>query len=333
MNFKFHTIKPGALRRLLTPSGKIIILLALPAMLAGCRHKDLSDELFLNSRINVVFDWRNAPDADPSAMGFYLYDGHGTNPLRFIFQNKTGGTIRVPSGTYHSLCLNADLNDWAVFDGEDDINGYAISTTDATDLTLLSLPTRAIPRAEGAESERMARTPGMLWADRVNDIYLPASYEDKTITLYPEEKVCHYTVDIYDSGDVSLFNGGIDATLSGMAEAYNIGTDTPTEVTVTHPFRLTPDLAEKSLHAEFLTFGETSGQPAHSISMYILTADGTYWHGTVDVSAQVHRAPDPRHVHIIIRGLDLPHPGDHSSPMIVVPDVEDWQSVNITLHM
>lgn len=316
---------------------KIISVLAMISLLFGassCRHKDLSYEQNRNSRLNVIFDWNKAPDANPASMAFYLYSSeNGDNPIRYIFQDNTGGYITTISGNYHALCLNADLTDWAVISGEPEIDEYEISTLDAESLGVTGFPAAAIPRAPKAETERMAKTPGMLWADRLNDIYLPASYDTKTITMTPVEKICHYTVDVYDSGDISLYKNGIDATLSGMAEGYNIGTDKGSAATVTHPFILKPLTSENSLHSEFLTFGDAASQPEHNVSLYMIDGKGGAYNYNVDVTDQIRNARDPRHVHIIIRGVDLPDPGDGGTPMGLLPDVNDWETVNITLKM
>ncbi len=319
---------------LLKHSAVMLIAVLAASGLSSCRHKDLSYEPYRNSLLNVVFDWRNAPDADPSAMAFYLYSTDGTDPIRFIFQNKTGGSIKVPSGDYHSICLNADLNDWAVISSEKFIDTYEVSTPDANSLTAAGYSTRAIPRAPESGDERYAATPGMLWAYRLDNVALPASYDEKTIVMYPEEKVCHYTVDVYDSGDVSNYPNGVDATLSGMAEGYLIGKDRGSDTKVTHPFVLEPVTSDNSLHAEFLTFGETPGDKTHYLSMYLTTAEGKNWNCNIDVSKVVHEAPDPRHVHIVIRGIDLPDPPSSDTPIGgIVPDVDDWQSVYIDLKM
>ncbi len=283
------------------------------------------------------FDWQKAPEANPSSMAFYMYNrSDGFNPIRFIFQNKNGDRIKVMSGEFHALCLNADLTDWAVLEGEDNVDTYRVSTTDQQAIQALRIPTRALPRAEGASDERIAKTPGYLWADRQNDIILPQSYESKTITMYPEEKNCHYIVDVYDSGDVSLYPKGVDASLSGMAEAYVIGKDSPSEERVTHTFVLTPVLSDNSLHAEFLTFGDAVNSDKHIISLFLIKEDGTPWTCNVDVTKTIHEAPDPHHVHIILRGIDLPkpdNPDNTGGTFGLIPNVDDWQSVNIDLKM
>lgn len=299
---------------------------------SSCNHKDLVYEDSRTGHLNVIFDWRNAPGANPASMAFYLYHTDGSVPLRFIFQNNTGGTIKVPTAEYSGMCLNADITDWAVISGAESIYEYEISTTDTEFLPATGLPTRGLPRGPETNEERFAGTPGMLWGDQTNGISIPDNTQDKTIVMYPEEKICHYTVDVYDSGDVGRYvESGIDASLSGMSEGYMVGKDCSATSLVTHPFLLKPNYSDNSLHAEFLTFGESPASAKHILSIYLIRDDGKKWNCNVDVTDQVKNAPDPRNVHIIVSGLDLPNP--ISGGTGVIPEVDDWVSVNINMHM
>lgn len=325
VNQIFRYRRGGAL--LLRMSGVLLLL-----FLASCHHKDLCYEQTRTGHIEVRFDWRDAPSANPGSMALYLYDRTTGKGIRYIFQNKDGGTIKVPVGEYDAMCLNADLTDWAVISGRDDIEEYEVSTSDADGLPASGMSARSIPRAPGSEGERMAEVPGMLWGDRQDRISITGHEADKVITLYPNEKVCHYVVDVYDSGDVAeMPKGGIDAMLTGMSEGYKVGGDTPADEHVSNPFILLPHKADNSLHAEFLTFGEPATTSTHHISMYAAKQDGSKWNCNVDVSKSVHEAADPHHVHIIIRGVDIPKVEEY--PAGVVPDVTDWETVNITLPM
>lgn len=56
----------------------------------------------------MVFDWTEAPDADPATMSLYLYPEDGSEPMRYEFTDRTGGTITVPMGMYDAICVNSD---------------------------------------------------------------------------------------------------------------------------------------------------------------------------------------------------------------------------------
>lgn len=304
----------------------------LPA-LTGCRHKDLMYDVPVHTSLRVVFDWRYAPDGDPASMGLGMFDTESGQYLRYTFAGRDGGTTHIPFGSYTGVCFSDDNTDWAYFSHHDDTDLFEISTADAEVLPASMLGTRSVPRAAGAEGERMAATPQMLWTDRVDDIVLPVTMGDTTITLYPEERVCHYTVDVYDISNFDDLSGHqIDATLSGMAEGFHPGREHASDTPATMTFVLEPEDASRSLHAEFLTFGETpSTARSHMLSMYLVGADGAGFHYAADVTDQVAQAPDPCHVHIVLRGIDIPVP--HQGTGGIVPDVEDWQSVIINLKM
>lgn len=311
---------------------KLAACAAIMLATASCHHKDLIFEHAGSADVEVVFDWRNAPDANPESMALYMFDNSDGSSLRYIFPGRDGGIIRIPSGNYDGLGLNSDDNDWAVMRSSSDIETFETSTPDATSLSAYGLASRALPRAEGTDDERMASTPGMLWSNRQDNIDLPVSTSRKIITLYPEEAVCHYTVDIEDVQNIEYIHGGeIDGTLSGMSESFMHGRNEASDTHVTMPFTLTVDEATKSLHSEFLTFGESPDtRYPHKLTAYLFLSDGSKWYYIFDAGDQIYNAPDPHHVHIVLRGLTIPKPLTGGG---FNPDVGDWQPEYIDLTM
>lgn len=312
------------------------IVVATALSLGSCRHKDISFENNDRVKVYVEFDWRNAPDANPTSMLTYFYPTVGSEEkLIYTFADRDGGEISLPYGNYSALAINGDNNYWASFRNTDGIDNFEVYTKDAEQLEGYGLATHNLPRAKGTESERLAKTPGMIWSDRSDGVELPEDFEgEKTITFYPDEKVCHYTVDVVDVKNLSNLHGAaIDATLSGMAEGYLHGKQTTTDVAVTMPFTLSPQSDSNSLHSEFLTFGECATiRVRHLLTLYMYLTDGSKWYQTFDVTDQVTQAPDPRHVHIIITGLNLPQPITGSGEGFK-PDVNDWNDITIDLPM
>lgn len=310
------------------------LTVAAGASLTSCHHKNLFyPEPVLSSHLQVVFDWQKAPEASPEAMAAYLYEEDGTKPLRFIFDNKDGGEIKAPNGTRHIIFLNADNNMHVSMRNHEQIETSEIYTSDAEALMAQGLSTGELPRSRETEDERYANTPGMIWGGRSNGHVIAPHSGMQTITLYPEELVCHYTVDIYDVENLdALHSSTVDATLSGMAEGYGLGRQQSTDAPVTMPFTVTASKDTDALHGEFLTFGECSQTArTHTMTVYMLLKDGSKWWHTYDVTDQVSQAPDPRHVHIVVRGLPLPEPPAQGTS--VTPNVNEWQAVNINLHM
>ena len=300
--------------------------------LSSCHHKDLDYDDSTNVEINVVFDWRNAPEANPSSMATYFFTG-GQNPLRYIFSDITGGIIKIPYGYYDGLCLNSDNTDWALMRNTSSIDSFEIYTRDASTLTSYGISSRALPRDEKTSQERLAATPGMLWSHRCDTIDIPEGTTHRTITFYPEEVVCHYTVDVTDIVNITSISGSsTDATLSGMSESYLHGKKQSSDTRVTMPFVLTVNQASGTMHSEFLTFGESpvTANP-HMLTVYIMLNDGSKWYHTFDVTSQVSDAPDPHNVHIVVSGIHLPATDPTGSGLR--PNVNDWQTDDITIKM
>ncbi len=316
---------------------KLIPLLALGALaLTSCRHKDLIMEANDRHEVYVAFDWRNAPEASPASMLAYFYSPTAGEPLLYTFSDPTGGKISIPYGSYSGIGINGDNTDWAAMRGTESPDLFEVYTRDAEALQASGFTSRSVPRAAGAESERMAKTPGMIWSDRQDNITVDDAVGTsgvQVITFYPEEAVCHYTVDILDIDHSEYLRGAeVDATLSGMAEGYLQGRRSATDVAVTMPFTLKNIDDGRALHAEFLTFGECASKKVnHNLTVYVILTDGTKWYQSFDVTDQVTSAADPRHVHIIVRGLDLPKPIQGGSGFN--PDVTDWNNINIDLKM
>ena len=84
-----------------------VTMAALLVAATSCEHKELCLDHAHAVEVEVVFDWRNAPNAAPASMSLYLFPGDG-EALRYDFTGRDGGTIRVPIGKYEALCLNSD---------------------------------------------------------------------------------------------------------------------------------------------------------------------------------------------------------------------------------
>lgn len=306
------------------------------SLLSSCHHKDIDFEEVVTQEVNVLFDWRNAPEASPSSMAAYFYNlsqGSTAENVRFDFANSTGGEIRIPIGSYSGLAMNTDNTDWAQVRNSESMEDFEIYTREVSVLSATNLSTRAIPKARGAEEETTVETPGMLYSAREDNMTLTRKDKKKTFVFYPEEAVCHYTVDIINIENLSSIDGkSVDATISGMSGGYSHGQKQATDTHHTLPFILVKEENENSLHGEFLTFGESPvTKHSHLISLYLLLSDGNKYFYTFDVSRQIYEASDPRHVHIIINGLSVPKAITGGNGFI--PDVNEWKTVDIDLKM
>lgn len=311
--------------------------LLLTTLLLGatsCNHKDLCFDHMHQIETDVVFDWQKAPDANPASMAVVMFDRNLQNdPIRYILSGRDGGTIDLPFGQYDAIALNADLNDWAYFRNQPDIESVEIYTHDAERLQAYQLMPEAVPKVRGTEDERMAATPGMAWSTRSDSIILTADDTHKVITMYPEEIVCHYSVEILDVENLENARGEIiDGTISGMAEGYLHGKRCASDDLVTMPFTLAISDDNTELRGQFLTFGECPNNKAnHILTIYLFLSDGSKWYYSFDVTDQVRNAPDPRHVNIVVSGLVLPRPLQSDAGLH--PEVNDWQTETVDIKM
>lgn len=315
-----------------------VTMAALLVAATSCEHKDLCLDHAHAVEVEVVFDWRNAPDAAPASMSLYLFPGDG-EALRYDFTGRDGGTIRVPIGKYEALCLNSDTENIGYRNTER--KGTFEVTTQTSPLlgglSALGVRSEGAPRADGVGDERVALSPDMLWSDHAESIELKHIPARQRITLYPEQSVCRYTVEIRNAENLK-YVFGVSGSISGLAGGLLPGTgpDALTGERVTIPFDAAVgegENGEKSVvTGGLLTFGHSPAvDKAHQLTVYAVLSDGSKWYYTYDVTGQIHSAPDPRNVHIVLDGLPLPKPITNGGGF--QPEVEPWKPVEIDLKM
>lgn len=215
---------------------------------------------------------------------------------------------------------------------------FEIFTDNASVLVGQGISTQSLPRAEGTEDEPLRATPSIIYAAQESEIDLKVTSFAQTITLYPEELICHYTVEFIDVENLKSADVRIDATLSSLAGGFHPGKMSPSSEAVSHTFTLTPDLETNSLKANFLTFGLPAGDiRPHKLCLYIALRNRTGNFYTFDVTDQVNNAPDPKNVHIKIYGLKLPEiPDDPPIPPEeggISIDLGAWETIYYDLKV
>ena len=296
-------------------------------LLVSCKHKDLCYDPSRAVGIQVVFDWKNAPDAAPETMRLYLFPRGGGEPQAYEFADYRGGRINVPAGRYKALCVNSDTEsvlyrNIGLFES---FEAYAPEG-------VLNLRSSSAPRAEGTLQERIAKSPDRLYSARLEDVTIEFPKENQTVTLYPEFSVCRYRVEVRNVSNLKYISmDGVSGALSGMSGGLLLGRNKLTPDAVSVPFEVVSD-GVSNLTADFLTFGQT-GSPdlPHKLVIYVILADGSKNYYTFDVSKQVDEAANPRDVHIILDGLPLPKPivnGDAFRPT-----VNEWENTNVDIPM
>lgn len=96
---------------------RIIYPLLGAAALSSCDHKNL-ENLYLNMvDVELVYDWRDSPGANPKSMAARFYSLKGeSEPILVEFNNRTGGKVKLPAGEYRMITHNSDDNRVPVID-------------------------------------------------------------------------------------------------------------------------------------------------------------------------------------------------------------------------
>lgn len=293
----------------------------------SCEHKELCYDHSHTAGIQVVFDWKNAPDATPETMRLYLFPTDGGKPQAYEFTDYRGGHINVPAGHYRALCVNSDTES-VLYRNIDSFDSFEAYAPDG----VLNVRSSSAPRAEGTSGERIAKSPDRLYSTHLDDVMIELSKENQTVTLYPESSVCRYRVKITNVSNLKyISSGAIFGAISGMSGGMLVGRNELTSESVTLPFGMISD-GTSTLMADFLTFGQTgSTGSAHKLVIYVIMADGSKNYYTFDVTRQVDEAANPHDAYIILDGLPLPKPIVNGGGF--QPKVDEWQNIDVDVPM
>lgn len=327
--------------------------MTLSVLLSSCEHKDLCYHHPHTKTLRVEFDWRDAPDANPEGMCVFFYplDGEDAPQRRFDFTGKTGGGIEIQVGRYRVLCYNNDTES-VLLRGTDAFDTHEGYTREGSIFeSIYGSGANYAPKAKEAEDERVVISPDMIWGCAALDVeisetgvsYLcfpeseredwsgkPAVSTEQVITLYPHELVCTYTYEVRNVKNLK-YATQMCGSLSGMAPSLLFGDESLGTECVTIPFESVSD-GVSTITGRFYTFGHHEENTApHKLLLYVWFVDGSKYYYTFDVTDQIHSAPDKRHVHIIINGLDFPQPIGNGSGF--QPSVDDWQTVEEDIIM
>lgn len=312
---------------------RLVLMMAVGAVTTSCGYQLCYDHPH-TGQLRVVFDWRDAPGASPQSMSLYLFptDGDGAGePLRYEFTDITGGVITVPEGEYRAACLNSDteLILYRNTGSPSTFECYTRTTELMEGYSAYGVRSETVPRAEGTADQPVRLAPDMLWGDSASGIRVEKD-RSGTITLYPSESVCTYTVEIRHAENLR-YAAALAGSLSSMAGGVLPASGSPTAERITVPFSAVKSDDRTTLHGRFLTFGHPVAEDCtHTLMIYAILSDNAKWCFAYDVTGQIHDAPDPRHVHILLDGLPLPRPMESGG---FRPGLDEWQTVRIDITL
>ena len=291
----------------------------------SCEHKELCYDHPHLANVQVIFDWKNAHGPIPTNMRLYLFPSNRGESFLYEFTNPKGGNISVPTGHYKALCVNYDT-ETILYRNINQFSNFEAYATDGT----LGVRATSVPRAVGTEKERIAKSPDRLWCAHINDICIENL---KTVlTICPKEITSCYRVKVKNVSHLKyIAQDGISGALSGVSGGLLVSIEKPSTEFVTIPFKMIQK-DSTTLTADFLCFGHCpSTQKSHKLVIYVIFADGRKCYYTYDVTSQIHNAPDPRNVFIVLDSLPLPKPIVNGSGFQT--SVDKWQNININISM
>lgn len=313
---------------------------------SSCHHKDLCYLHSHNTKIKVVYDWSNEPDANPAGMCAFFYKADNSKSNRFDFPGAKGGEIELPAGIYKIITYNNDTEAVQMSATDNFDNHRAFTRTGDILEPMYGNGVTSTARADN--DERVVITPDQLWGCSVTDITITEHGEsyvhessgsrdgsdsdnesdsgDQIITLKPHDMLCHYSYEVRNVKNIRHISS-ISGAISGMAGAMNLSTEELDTEPVTLPVGARTNVADNTVTGNFLTFGHNqANSKPHKMSFYVVMDDGSKYSfknaANLDVTQQVDNAPDRRHVHIIIDGLDVPEPGETGEGFN--PSIDDW---------
>ena len=300
--------------------------------MTSCYQKELCYTHPHTKEINVVFDWKHDLAARPAAMRLYTFSRDDGMDMLYEFADYHGGKCGMAPGAYDALCINSDARR-NFFRNIDKRETFEVYTQDITKLEAINESVSKLPRAKGVEKERMVFEPDSAWSDATQSPFVVIGEESgrnvsQTLTLYPKPLFCTYTVEIRNAKNLQHIKG-LSATLSSLAGGIMAATGAPTEEQVTVAFDVHKQQNGTSIYGSFRNFGYNCrlSNIKNILMVYALLDDGSRKFVTYDVTDQVRKAPDPRHVHIILDGFSVtPYIGNGSG---FRPTVSGWERVDI----
>lgn len=329
-----------------------VSVLSLLFATTSCEHKDLCYHHPHGVKIKVEFDWSKAPDANPAGMCVFFYPEDGGEAVRYDFKGREGGEIEIIVGNYRAIAYNNDTETVRYANGGFETHRLYTSETSVLE-PLLGRDVDSKPLPEDAENDRVVRTPDMVWATSSEQISItetethydheiitgemsgPSLKVDNTgevvvITFTPEEVVCHYSYEYQNVKNLRNVSK-MSAALTGMSGVYYPGLWQLDKECITLPFEA-QSFGKNSIIGNFLTFGHHLDKTQkHWMVLYTFLIDGRLMIYFTDVTGQVHNAPDPRHVHIIIPNLPIPDVDQDKGSF--QPSVDEWEVENHEIRM
>ena len=322
----------------------LMVAMALGACKAELRELCYDHSHMMNVRTN--YQWAQSEGENVKGMTTLFYDTDlpGSEPIRYDFIGREGGTARLAMGNYQAVGYNNDT-ETILYRGMESLSTLEAYTRRSSVEEGTQLTRAGMPRAVGTEDEPVILEPDMLWEAHSQQLDL-RGVSDTTLTLHTAPRVQEIEVYIRNVPNLE-YTGQFGGALSGLASSVQMETGKPGEQLATQAFTIQV-LDQTTLYMRFRTFGHCPHRSEeqvndHLLTIYAILADGTKWYYSLNVSKQMHdnkvnpdEPVDPDNptvpeIEIEIEGLPLPKPMTGDSGF--QPSIDGWQTENIDVTM
>lgn len=314
---------------------KTLMAMAAIWCMSSCEHKELCYDHHHGYTLNVAFDWRYAPNASPKSMFLYLFPRtDGIQMLRREFSGYAGGKTQVPVDMpFDAVFFNSDIKN-TVFCGTSALGTFE-ATAKSCEQTSPSGISPSLPRATGAEGERMVFEADRIWSGQSDECIMHTLEEYECndsydVTFFPRQLFCTYSIRIANVKNIGNISPSMTATLSGMAGGRYVASRGKNGEAVTVSFPMDIDKVCTSIVGRMNNFGNIADRP-NKLVLYTTLVDGSKWYYVYDVTDQIRNATDPYNVEIVLD--TLPIPGKIQGDGGMNPSVGEWNRVDVDIKM
>lgn len=296
---------------------KCVMISLATLVFISCEHRELCYDHTHWLDLRLEFDWTKEPDATPRTMVVYLFPKDGGEPQRYEMATIKGSIVRAPAGEYDAIAFNGETE--RLVERGTGFDNFVLTTMDEPLLAPLGRNQSNAPRPDGTEDEPVRSAAETVWSDKIEGVVIAPLVDGQKIRFTPIESTVTYKIKLVNTVNNSR-SLELSAALSTMSESYNIGHQSPVGQNVTVPFQLLPS-GPDSFEGEITLFGHCpdGNKKMHYLTVY--TSNKYYYN--YDVTSQIHDAPDPHRITIVIDGLKLPE----SSGTGMNPSVSDWTDI------
>ena len=288
------------------------ILMMLAAV--ACQHKDLCYDHPHQSGLEVNIDWTKSPDADVETMELFLFPTEGGPAIHHTFQDRKGGRLTIPRGTYRAICTNSGK-------GANRFSGLD------TPFEEFEVTTRTVKESESSTIE-----PDMLYSSNQESGIEVRDRQTGSVTFYPEQRTPLYTIIVKNVSNLKYTTDCV-ASISALAHGFYLGVNRPERGRTSQNFPMFRS-DDTTLRGYMTMFGHCGDEATtHIISLCFTLSDGTKTYYNYDITDRMNDpAIEGKLSATIVLDLELELPKPITNGSGFQPTLDGWQDETIDVN-